>query len=363
MRTSTLLNRRVPALAAAALAASLLASCTDITGSVLPKHLQPLPYAMKELVAKKGMDERSPILVRIFKEESTLEVWKKEKATGRFALLKSYDICAWSGKLGPKIKEGDKQAPEGFYTITPAQMNPNSSYYLSFNIGFPNKFDQANGRTGRFLMVHGACSSAGCYAMTDEQIGEIYALARLAFEGGQRSFQVQAFPFRMTPENLAKHRNDPNMGFWRMLKVGYDHFEVTGQEPKIDVCSRRYVFDAVPVAGVRFSPNGECPPMSVPEPIRVAVSQKEAIDDAKTKIIVAKLEADELKKQRELDVPQSSGTMLALFGRGGTKAEPAAGAATQLASTAAQAETVAAPAAPVVKASLVASLPDTKAPA
>ena len=129
--------------------------------------------------------------------------------SGYHALLKTYPICRWSGELGPKIKEGDRQAPEGFYTITPGLMNPNSSYYLAINMGFPNAYDKAHGRTGAFLMIHGDCSSRGCYAMTDEQIAEIYALARESFLGGQRSFQIQAYPFRMTPINMAKHRASP----------------------------------------------------------------------------------------------------------------------------------------------------------
>ena len=141
-----------------------------------------------------------------------MEIWK-QRADGRYGLLKTYSICKWSGALGPKKKEGDRQAPEGFYTVTPAQMNPNSNYYLSFNIGYPNAYDRALGRTGSNLMVHGACSSAGCYSMTDEDAGEIFALARDAFRGGQRAFEIQAFPFRMTPENLAKHRDDPEHGF------------------------------------------------------------------------------------------------------------------------------------------------------
>ena len=124
-------------------------------------------------------------------------------------------------------------------------MNPKSDYYLSFNIGFPNAFDRANGRTGSNLMVHGACSSAGCYSMTDERIGEIYALARDAFKGGQKAFQIEAFPFRMTPENMALHTDDPNFEFWKMLKDGSDHFEITGLPPKVDVCDRRYVFDRI----------------------------------------------------------------------------------------------------------------------
>ncbi len=156
------------------------------------------------------------------------------------------------------MEEGDRQAPEGFYTVTPAQMNPNSNYYLSFNIGYPNAYDRSLGRTGSNLMVHGACSSAGCYSMTDEDAGEIFALARDAFRGGQRAFQIQAFPFRMTPENMARHRDDPNMDFWRMLKDGYDTFELTRVPPKVDVCDRRYVFNAD--AGRRqLQPDGRLP--------------------------------------------------------------------------------------------------------
>ena len=192
---------------------------------------------------KRQMSKDSPILVRIFKEESELEVWKEDRG-GRMALLKTYPICRWSGELGPKIREGDRQAPEGFYSITPSLLNPNSSFYLAINMGYPNAYDKANARTGAFLMIHGDCSSRGCYAMTDEQIAEIYALARESFFGGQASFQIQAYPFRMTPLNMAKHRNSPHMAFWRMLKQGYDHFEVTRQEVKVNVCEKRYVFNA-----------------------------------------------------------------------------------------------------------------------
>jgi hypothetical protein len=156
-------------------------------------------------------------------------------------------------------------------------MNPNSSYYLAFNLGFPNAYDRANDRSGAFLMVHGDCSSAGCYAMTDEQISEIYALGRESFMGGQKSFQVQAYPFRMTPLNMAKHRNSPHMAFWRMIKEGYDHFEVTRQEPKIDVCEKRYVFDAE--SKRPFDPRGRCPVYQVPEEIASAVRQKQDQDE------------------------------------------------------------------------------------
>ena len=209
------------------------------------KATRPLSNEMIETIERKGMAKETPILVRIFKEDSELEVWKQTKE-GQYDLLKTYPICRWSGELGPKVKQGDRQAPEGFYMITPGLMNPNSAYYLAFNMGFPNAFDKALGRSGANLMVHGDCSSSGCYAMTDEQISEIFALARESFEGGQRAFQVQAYPFRMTAANMAKHRDNPNMAFWRMLKEGNDHFEVSRQEPKVEVCDKRYVFNAIP---------------------------------------------------------------------------------------------------------------------
>jgi hypothetical protein len=224
------------------------------------------------------MDLQSPILVRLFKQEAELEVWKQDRS-GRFALLKTYPICRWSGDLGPKVREGDRQAPEGFYSITPAQMNPQSAYYLSFNTGYPNAFDKALGRTGSQLMVHGDCSSRGCYAMTDEQIAEIYSLGRESFFGGQRAFQLQAYPFKMTPVNMAKHRNNPNMPFWKMIKEGYDHFEVTRQEPKVDFCEKKYVFDADQGAerqarsGVRRL--GQMPGLCDPGRIADAVREKQ----------------------------------------------------------------------------------------
>jgi murein L,D-transpeptidase YafK len=258
-----------------------LAGCdTDGTPAVVNgRHMQPLSERLIADFEAKNMEKESAILVRIFKQESELEVWKEDK-TGRFALLRTYPICRWSGDLGPKIKQGDRQAPEGFYPITPGQMNPNSNYYLAINTGFPNAYDRANGRSGDFLMIHGDCSSRGCYAMTDEQIGEIYALAREAFFGGQKAFQVQAFPFRMTPANMAKHRNSPHMAFWKMIKQGYDHFEVTRLEPKVDVCEKHYVFNAS--SSSKFSAAERCPAYSVPDDIMAAVREKTRRDEEKT---------------------------------------------------------------------------------
>jgi murein L,D-transpeptidase YafK len=281
-------------IASAALAAgALLAGCDsdEISLAANAKANQPVPPKLIAAMVEKDMDLQSPILVRLFKQEAELEVWKQDRS-GRFALLKTYPICRWSGDLGPKVREGDRQAPEGFYSITPGQMNPQSAYYLSFNTGYPNAYDQALGHTGSQLMVHGDCSSRGCYAMTDEQIMEIYALGRESFFGGQKAFQFQAYPFRMTPINMAKHRNNPNLPFWKMIKDGYDHFEVTRREPKVNFCEKKYVFDAVKAPDAKqdpvFQASAKCPAYVIPDEIADAVREKQQEEQAETAKLIAR---------------------------------------------------------------------------
>jgi murein L,D-transpeptidase YafK len=266
-------------------AALALAGCTDASfEDVAPRSEKRIPDELLKDMAAKGMNRSSSILGRIFKEEGKLEVWKM-RTNGRYALIKVYNICKWSGQLGPKFIEGDRQAPEGFYTVRPAQMNPNSGFHLSFNIGYPNAFDRAHGRTGANLMVHGACSSAGCYSMENDQIEEIYALARDAFRGGQMEFQIQAFPFRMTAANMARYKNDPNYPFWQNLKEGYDQFEITKLPPKVDVCEKRYVFNRIAADGATFNPAGACPPSSTSAELLSAYqTYKAAEDEAMSKI-------------------------------------------------------------------------------
>jgi murein L,D-transpeptidase YafK len=241
-----------PTVAAAVMA---LAGCSPGgTPATNNRHMQPLSERMLAELEAKNMEKKSPILVRIFKEEAELEVWKQD-SSGRFALLRTYPVCRWSGQLGPKIKQGDRQAPEGFYTITPGLMNPNSSNYLAINTGFPNA-------------------------------AEIYALARESFFGGQKSFQLEAFPFRMTPLNMARHRNSPHMEFWTMLKQGYDHFEVTHLEPKVDVCEKRYVFNGESTAP--FSPAERCPAYNVREDIAAAVGDRQRRDSIQTAELISR---------------------------------------------------------------------------
>ena len=259
--------------------AGLMSACNGVLESSVPKHQRAVPQHLVKSMKTKGMSLAAPILLRIFKEENSLEVWKQDH-NKRYALLNSYEICKWSGKLGPKHKEGDRQAPEGFYHVTPGLMNPNSSYHLSFNMGFPNRFDRANGRTGSYLMIHGACSSAGCYSMTDEYVEEIYALARESFKGGQKAFQIQAYPFRMTPENMAKKVGHTDFEFWKLLKEGSDHFEVTRKQPKVDVCEKRYVFNRYAQEGESFEAREICPPAKIPRSLALAFNAKQNKDQS-----------------------------------------------------------------------------------
>ncbi|WP_026088175.1 L,D-transpeptidase family protein [Bartonella rattaustraliani] len=224
-------------------AVGVLTACEGrLPASIRAKVEQPLPQEIQNRMALYDIDPYAPIMMRFFKQENLAEIWKQSRS-GRFMLVARYGICKWSGQLGPKYKEGDLQTPEGFYTVSAKQMNPYSKYYLSFNIGFPNLYDQENGRTGSNLMVHGSCFSAGCYSMSDKNMAQIYAFARDAFRGGQREFQLQAFPFRMTEENMARYKNDPHYKFWVMLKEGYDLFEENRKPPMVEVYGRRYVFN------------------------------------------------------------------------------------------------------------------------
>lgn len=216
-------------------------SVQDVPSS--PRSIRVISYIEPSLVRdleRKGFAYGSPLFIRVFKEERELELWLKRD--GRFRLFRTYPVAAVSGWLGPKRWEGDLQAPEGFYSVAPSQMNPNSLFHLSFDIGYPNEYDRSQDRTGSALMIHGSNTSLGCFAMTDEFMEEIYALADAALRNGQGSFHVHSFPFRMTDENMERHRNSRWYYFWTNLQIGYNLFEKTGLPPSVSVASGEYVF-------------------------------------------------------------------------------------------------------------------------
>jgi murein L,D-transpeptidase YafK len=220
------------------------------------------PRLRAELAAA-GLRLGAPVFVRITKAPAELEVWVESAPGAAFAKFRTYPICAFSGAAGPKLSEGDMQAPEGFYTVTPAQMNPASQFHLSFNLGYPNAYDRAHGRTGSALMVHGACVSIGCYAMTDPLIEEIWTLLAQAFSAGQKTISVHAFPYRMTAQEVLMKAGDLPLG-WRsdltpeqavaignrggwagQLGAGWAAFEATRKPPHIRVVGARYQAEIV----------------------------------------------------------------------------------------------------------------------
>lgn len=194
---------------------------------------------LETLLRERGFKMGDPVFARIFKREGVMELWMKKGE--RFSLFEIYPICSQSGDLGPKVMEGDRQAPEGFYPFTVKQLHPNSRYHLAINMGYPNAYDKAKGRTGNFLMIHGACESIGCYALTNDNIEEFYRLSEAAFRNGQDVIEVHAFPFRMTQQNLDKYADNKWADFWKNeLLPAYEAFELTRTPAPMQVCDGRY---------------------------------------------------------------------------------------------------------------------------
>ncbi|HEX9882289.1 MAG TPA: hypothetical protein VGA65_07250 [Hyphomicrobium sp.] len=216
---------------------------------------------LQERLAKRGFPDDAAILIRIFKAESELEVWINRGGSARYALFARYPICYWSGTLGPKLKEGDRQAPEGFYTVNLPQAHPNGSRHpKALDIGFPNSFDALHARSGSYILIHGGCASIGCFAMTNGVNKEIHTLAVRALDAGQAYLPIHVFPFRMTEENLARYERPAWRSFWRNLKEGYDLFERSRRPPRISICNSRYTFEATdPLDGANPGPIALCP--------------------------------------------------------------------------------------------------------
>ncbi|MFA5957474.1 murein L,D-transpeptidase family protein [Hyphomicrobium sp.] len=217
---------------------------------------KPLPSSVEAALLLRDIAPEAPVYIRVFKEESELEVWKA-RPNGRYALIKTFPVCNWGGTLGPKRTMGDSMSPEGFYRVTPGALKPDSKYHLAFNIGYPNALDRALGRTGSFIMVHGDCRSVGCFAMSDSLIEEIYAFVRDSLAAGEASVPIHVFPFRMTAANIKRHADNPARGTWGPLKEAYDDFTRTREPPEIGMCGKRYVVN--PLTPVGDDPTAACP--------------------------------------------------------------------------------------------------------
>ena len=223
------------------IASLFLAACVTEGTNIRNPARSAVPQSPAQIQANQaaGVKNNSPVLIRIFKSSRELEMWR-QKPNGEYTLVRTFAICTYSGDLGPKKRQGDRQAPEGFYEVSARQLNPQSIEWLSFDTGFPNAYDRHHGYTGSALMIHGGCSSRGCYAVTDSNMEDIYAAMRDAFAGGQKSVQVQIYPFRMHFLNMFFRASGPHEDFWKQLKVGYDKFEITNRPLDVKVLNGRY---------------------------------------------------------------------------------------------------------------------------
>lgn len=223
---------------------SSASSISNVNNTSHENKPQPLTQVelqkLDERLEANGLKKGDAVFVRIFKKEGVFELWMKPQGQKEYILFRSYPICYFSGDLGSKKMRGDRQAPEGFYAVGQRHLHPGTNYHLAFNLGYPNAYDQAMGYTGDFIMVHGGCASAGCYAITDVQVEEVYTLVEAALNNGQPFFRVHVFPFHLTPQNLSLYENNEWLDFWKMLKPGYDAFENTHIPPNIEVVNKRY---------------------------------------------------------------------------------------------------------------------------
>jgi hypothetical protein len=218
-----------------------LSACASFDTHVDSRRgLAPQSTNLVTATERAGSTPTSPTLIRIFKETKELELWKMSN-NGKFELVRIYDICTFSGELGPKLKQGDRQAPEGFYSISSEQLNYNSIRFLSLNTGFPNPYDRAHNATGNSLMIHGGCDSSGCYAIEDGPVQEVFTSVRDSLRAGQKSVQLQIYPFRMSKWAMYTNSNNKNIDFWRQLKFGYDQFEVTKKPLNVNIVKGKYV--------------------------------------------------------------------------------------------------------------------------
>lgn len=210
-------------------------------------HSRAQPH-LEAALARDGVPLGSAVFIRAFKESNEMEIWLRPDSTARdraaYRLWKTCRIAAFSGFLGPKLKEGDLQAPEGFYSVTKNQLNPASQYHLAFNIGYPNEYDRFHERTGSLIMVHGSKVSVGCFAMTDPVIEEIYLIVEAALDNGQPGVPVHVFPFRMSTERMSRAiaERSPWIEFWQNVKEGHDWFESNRTPPTVQVRDGRYAF-------------------------------------------------------------------------------------------------------------------------
>jgi len=283
----------------------------DSTKGALPVSLLPTqsPFALEQLRNERVTEARmvarfnikrlfhergirypaAEMYVRVFKRERALELWVRPDDKAEFALLKTYAICAMSGELGPKLRQGDNQAPEGFYAID--FFNPRSDYLLSLHLDYPNRYDAQTGTAqdlGGDIFIHGGCNSIGCMALTDQGIQEVYWLAVEARALGQQRIPVHIFPARLETQDLAllkaAFKDKPGFGrFWESLKPAYDFFEKHHRLPSITVDARGYAVNGV------SAPAGAGATALTKQPLGTPAGASDKKDVAKADTVVKKV--------------------------------------------------------------------------
>ncbi len=190
--------------------------------------------------AGKGLKLGSPVFIRVYKQTSEMELWVQQGP--RYVLFKTHGICRWSGVLGPKFYEGDRQSPEGLYRITTSDLIVNRRWDRAMNINYPNSFDNLNSRGGSGILIHGGCGSIGCFAIQNENVEDVFGAVRAALKGGQAYVPVLTLPFRFTA--LAPEKEDTlHMSeFWADLRRADLLFERDKVPPAAWICDGRYYF-------------------------------------------------------------------------------------------------------------------------
>lgn len=276
---------------------------------VLPLAGTPELSQLDERLAHAGFGRGSPVLLRVFKAEASVELFLYDGA--RYQLFATYPICFWNGDLGPKLKRGDRQSPEGFFTVTANHLRASGHWNRGLDLGFPTPYEELQGHTGDGILIHGGCGSIGCIAMTDPVIEEIYQLARAALKGGQTGIPVHVFPFRMTDANMAAFQTSPWIGFWQELKPGYDAFERTHVPPRVGICNKRYaIIPGDPKLGADVGVSAACG--------RAVAGRGSAISDLAVYLVLRKgLKSKLLQaRQRYQDAANTDGARRLFVGAG-----------------------------------------------
>ncbi|MFN7498961.1 MAG: hypothetical protein ACK5SF_16325 [Hyphomonadaceae bacterium] len=207
---------------------------SSVGADAIERTRQRLAFAYSDL----GLTLGAPVYFRLIREQDRLEVWVKA-SSGSYSRLRNFKICSKDGALGPRQGASTGQ-PEGFYTLTAAQMRPQGVGYLGINLNWPNAYDRGRGWRGAPSLLQAGCASGRHYGLTDQDMEEVYTIAYSALVNGQAAIPFHIFPFQMTSFRMLQVGQGPKASFWRDLEPAWRAFERTKTPPQIRVQGRRY---------------------------------------------------------------------------------------------------------------------------